>query len=216
VVSGPAVFAGYTDAALNAGKLLADAVDGSTWLDSGDLGQIDSDGFVWLAGRSKDLIIRGGHNLDPATIEDALCEHPAVAAAAAVGMPDVRVGELPVAFVELQPQKLVTEEELRQFCTGRVADRAAEPVRVQVIPALPRTAMLKIFKPELRRLAAEAAVRASLDAVAWRGERPQVIVGLDATGTLHAVIEKVADLDAESGARVRQLLDQLGLAVRDD
>lgn len=215
VVSGPAVFAGYTDAALNAGKFLADAVDGSTWLDSGDLGQIDSDGFVWLAGRSKDLIIRGGHNLDPATIEDALCEHPEVAAAAAVGMPDVRVGELPVAFVELQPQKLVTEEELRQFCTGRIADRAAEPVRVQVIPALPRTAMLKIFKPELRRLAAETAVRASLDAVAWRGERPQVTVGLDATGTLHAVIQKVGDLDAESDARVRELLDQLGLAVRD-
>ena len=73
------------------------------WLDTGDLGAVDDEGFVRLAGRAKDLIIRGGHNIDPATIEDALLAHPAVAAAGAVGRPDAHAGEVPVAFVALTP-----------------------------------------------------------------------------------------------------------------
>lgn len=214
VVSGPGVFAGYTDAVLTAGKFVVDPVDGSRWLDSGDLGHFDADGFVWLTGRSKDIIIRGGHNLDPAPIEDALCAHPDVAAAAVVGMPDARVGELPVAFVELLPKRQASEAQLRQFCAERILERAATPVRVLVLPALPRTAMLKVFKPELRRQAAELAVRESLAAAAWRGDCPQVTIGLDAAGALSVTIGRVADLDPESNARVHQLLDQLGLDTR--
>lgn len=215
VVSGPGVFVGYTDATLTAEKFVTDGSDGSRWLDSGDLGQFDADGFVWLTGRSKDIIIRGGHNLDPVSIEDALCEHPDVAAAAAVGMPDARVGELPVAFVELLPQRQAAEDELRQFCAQRLVERAAMPVRVLVVPALPRTAMLKIFKPELRRQAAELAVRASLETVTWTGGRPSVAVELSATGMLSARVERTGDLDPEAQAFVRRLLDPLGLPVRD-
>ena len=69
------------------------------WLDTGDLGSVDAGGFVYLTGRAKDLIIRGGHNIDPRTIEDALLRHPAIRAAAAVGRPDRHSGEVPVAYV---------------------------------------------------------------------------------------------------------------------
>ena len=81
---------------------LGKLVDG--WLDTGDLGPLDEDGFVYLTGRAKDLIIRGGHNIDPAIIEDALLAHPQVTAAAAVGRPDVHAGEVPVAYVTLAPE----------------------------------------------------------------------------------------------------------------
>jgi fatty-acyl-CoA synthase len=82
-VKGPNVFAGYLQEEQNRGLWVADG-----WLNTGDLGRQDREGYFWLSGRSKDLIIRGGHNLDPAVIEEALYTHPAVALAAAVGKPD--------------------------------------------------------------------------------------------------------------------------------
>lgn len=85
------------------------------WLDTGDLGRVDCDGYVWVTGRSKDLIKRGGHGIDPSTIEDALMAHPEVALAAAVGQPDSYAGEIPIAFVQLRPQGKVTPDELLDF-----------------------------------------------------------------------------------------------------
>ena len=82
-IRGATVFAGYLQASKNAGIW----VDGD-WFNTGDLGRMDADGYIWLTGRSKDLIIRGGHNIDPQMIEEALHKHPAVALAAAVGKPD--------------------------------------------------------------------------------------------------------------------------------
>ena len=100
VIGGPAVFAGYvTDPALGGPRVSRDGVVRDGWLDTGDLGQVDDGGFVYLTGRAKDLIIRGGHNIDPRVIEDALLAHPAVRAAAAVGRPDRHSGEVPVAYV---------------------------------------------------------------------------------------------------------------------
>jgi fatty-acyl-CoA synthase len=90
-----------------------------------DLARIDADGFVYLAGRAKDLIIRGGHNIDPAIIEDALLAHPQVTAASAVGQPDVHAGEVPVAYVTLAPGATVTGDELRDWASQRVPDRTA-------------------------------------------------------------------------------------------
>ena len=88
VIGGPAVFAGYvTDPALGGPRVSRDGIVRDGWLDTGDLGQVDDGGFVYLTGRAKDLIIRGGHNIDPRVIEDALLAHPAVRAAAAVGPP---------------------------------------------------------------------------------------------------------------------------------
>jgi Acyl-CoA synthetases (AMP-forming)/AMP-acid ligases II len=111
------------------GAMLADG-----WLDSGDLGRLDAEGYVWLTGRSKDLIIRGGHNIDPVIIEEALNRHPAVETAAAVGLPDTYAGELPMVFVQLRPGASATAEELREFCRREIPERAAVPVQVALIP----------------------------------------------------------------------------------
>ena len=103
-ISGPTVFPGYVTDRRPDGPVLdglGKLRDG--WLDTGDLARVDADGFIHLAGRAKDLIIRGGHNIDPAVIENALLAHPAVTAAQAVGRPDVHAGEVPVAFVTLTP-----------------------------------------------------------------------------------------------------------------
>jgi fatty-acyl-CoA synthase len=166
-ISGPTVFPGYvTDRDANGPVLdgLGKLRDG--WLDTGDLARIDEDGFVYLAGRAKDLIIRGGHNIDPAIIEDALLAHPQVTAASAVGRPDVHAGEIPVAYVTLAPGATVTEDELRDWASQRVPDRTAAPKTVTVLDALPVTAVGKPYKLALRTDATRRELRAVLDPIA--------------------------------------------------
>ena len=97
------------------------------WLDTGDLASVDGDGFIRLAGRAKDLIIRGGHNIDPATIEDALMEHPDVTAAAAVGRPDPHAGEVPVAFVTVAAGSRLTPDELEAWAAEHVPSVPRRP-----------------------------------------------------------------------------------------
>ena len=157
-VSGPGVFLGYTDKRLTAEKVIDDMPDGERWIDAGDLGEVDDDGYLFVVGRAKDLIIRGGHNIDPAPIEEALLSHVDVLDAAAVGMPDARVGELPIAFVQLVDGCSLDEDDLRRHCGENVPDRAGVPVLIVALPELPRTAMRKIFKPELRRQAIQLVV----------------------------------------------------------
>ncbi|WP_137818027.1 acyl-CoA synthetase [Pseudomonas sp. 2FG] len=142
---GITVFNGYLQADKNTGIW----VDGD-WFNTGDLGRIDADGYIWLTGRSKDLIIRGGHNIDPQMIEEALHKHPAVAMAAAVGKPDVKAGELPVAYVQLKPGVTASEAELREHAAAHIPERAAIPKEVWIIDAIPVTAVGKTFKPALR------------------------------------------------------------------
>jgi fatty-acyl-CoA synthase len=123
------------------------------WLRTGDLGWLEDDGYLWITGRRKDVIIRGGHNIDPRTIEEALIAHPGVRAAAAVGRPDAYAGELPVAFVQLKPNSQVDADTLLEFVRDRIQERAAIPVKLSVLQSLPLTAVGKVFRPELRRLA---------------------------------------------------------------
>jgi fatty-acyl-CoA synthase len=163
VISGPTVFPGYVMACGSDGF----AIDGQGklldgWLDTGDLAWVDSEGFIHLTGRAKDLIIRGGHNIDPATIEDALLQHPDVTGAAAVGRPDSYAGEVPVAYVTLAPGCAVTGDQLRTWASEMVADKAAAPKAVTIIDALPVTAVGKPYKPALR---ADAARIAAADAL---------------------------------------------------
>jgi fatty-acyl-CoA synthase len=180
---GPQVTPGYLDPRHDKGAMLADG-----WLDSGDLGRLDKDGYLWLTGRSKDLIIRGGHNIDPIVIEEALVRHPAVETAAAVGLPDTYAGELPMAFVQLKPGAEVTPDELREFCRREIAERAAVPVQVVPIPMMPLTGVGKIFKPALRLDAAQRAFEAALAPLEAEGTAAEVIVRNDAThGTLAVV-----------------------------
>ena len=123
------------------------------YLRTGDLGRIDADGYLWITGRAKDLIIRGGHNIDPAEIEDALVAHPAVAFAGAIGQPDAFAGELPCAYVELVNGAEVTPEALMEHAKAHIRERAAIPKHIEVVPELPKTAVGKILKNELRKLA---------------------------------------------------------------
>lgn len=157
-IQGPNVFAGYLDPAHNKGIWIDRA--GSTWLNTGDLGRQDADGYFWLTGRKKELIIRGGHNIDPKAIEEALHQHPSVAMAAAVGRPDAHVGELPVAYVQLKTGAQASDGELLDFAKQRIAERAAWPKSVRIVDRLPTTAVGKIFKPDLYRREIEDVVRA--------------------------------------------------------
>jgi fatty-acyl-CoA synthase len=129
-IHGPNVFAGYLDPNHDSGLWIE--IDGERWLNTGDLGRQDANGYFWLSGRRKELIIRGGHNIDPKVIEEALSKHPAVALAVAVGSPDAYAGEVPVAYVQPKPGAAVTEEELLEFAASTIPERAAVPKRIRV------------------------------------------------------------------------------------
>ncbi|RPH53935.1 MAG: acyl-CoA synthetase [Lysobacterales bacterium] len=157
VIRGPNVFAGYKASEHNKG-LWVDAGDGAQWLNTGDLGRQDAEGYFYLTGRKKELIIRGGHNIDPASIEEPLHKHPAVQIAAAVGRPDARAGEVAVAFVQLKPGACVSEADLMSFAKAHISERAALPKAIRIIPAMPLTAVGKIFKPALKNREIEDAL----------------------------------------------------------
>src|SRR5206468_7827027 len=132
------------------------------WVNSGDLGRFDEDGYIWITGRAKDLIIRGGHNIDPAPVEEILFRHPAVAFAAVVGEPDAYAGELPVAYVQPKAGVQADAAEIAGFIGKQAPERAAVPVHVYIVDAIPLTGVGKVFKPQLRWDAAERKVRAML------------------------------------------------------
>ncbi|WP_329045902.1 AMP-binding protein [Amycolatopsis sp. NBC_01488] len=145
VIQGPNVMRGYLN---QPEATAATIVDG--WLRTGDVGRFDADGYLVLVDRIKDMIIRGGENLYPKEIENALYAHPAVLEAAVVGMPDPVLGEVPVATVAAHPGTRVTAEELLDHCRGRLA-KIKLPTRIDIVAVLPKNAVGKIDKPFLRR-----------------------------------------------------------------
>lgn len=159
-ISNPGVIAGgtYTEAEKN-----IDLYYNDKYLRTGDLGRLDAEGYLWITGRAKDLIIRGGHNIDPAEIEEALVQHPAVAMAGAIGQPDSHSGELPCAYVELVADGDTTPEELLAYCKTHVHERAAQPKHIEILPELPKTAVGKVFKPDLRKSAITRVYNAALE-----------------------------------------------------
>ncbi|MBS4010360.1 MAG: acyl-CoA synthetase [Roseovarius sp.] len=158
-ISNPGVYAGHT---YTEGDKNRDLYYHGDYLRTGDLGRIDAEGYLWITGRAKDLIIRGGHNIDPAEIEEALMVHKAVAMAGAIGQPDAHAGEIPCAYVELVAGATVTGEELLEHCKRHVHERAAVPKHVEVLAELPKTAVGKVFKPDLRKLAITRIYNAAL------------------------------------------------------
>ena len=158
-VANPGVFEGstYTEADKNHDLFAEDR-----FLRTGDLGRLDVDGYLWITGRAKDLIIRGGHNIDPAEIEEALLSHPAVAFAGAIGQPDSFAGELPCVYLELVGGASVTDEELAAHAKKHIHERAAIPKHIEVLDELPKTAVGKIFKPDLRKHAISRVLDAAL------------------------------------------------------
>ncbi|WND03557.1 AMP-binding protein [Temperatibacter marinus] len=123
------------------------------WLRTGDLGCYDEEGHIYLKGRAKDLIIRSGHNIDPVLIEACLEKHPSVAMAAAVGIPDHYAGELPIAYIEIADEAEADLESIKAFARQTIPDRPALPKEIIILEELPKTAVGKIYKPELRRMA---------------------------------------------------------------
>jgi fatty-acyl-CoA synthase len=192
-VSGPTVFPGYVTGSVAGRGHVLDGLGklAGGWLDTGDLGRVDADGFIYLAGRAKDLIIRGGHNIDPAVIEDALLAHPQVTGAGAVGRPDVRSGEVPVAYVSLAPGAPVTPEELREWARQRVPESAAAPRTVTVVDALPVTDVGKPYKLALR---ADATRMELAEALAGTGGVRGIAVEIDdGTVTVTVTVASTAD-----------------------
>ena len=149
-ISNPGVFDGstYTDQDKN-----KDLYYKKKYLRTGDLGRVDTDQFLWITGRAKDLIIRGGHNIDPAIIEEALLGHDAVAFAGAIGQPDAYSGELPCTYVELVDGAEISEVELLEYANENIKEPGAKPKHLEVLVELPKTAVGKVFKPDLRKMA---------------------------------------------------------------
>ncbi len=172
-ITGPNLFEGYVEESHNRGLWIE--INGQRWLNTGDLGRQDENGYFWLTGRKKELIIRGGHNIDPKQIEEALQAHPAVALAAAIGSPDAYSGEVPVAYVQLRPGHVCNVEELEQFAQRHISERAAIPKRIEILEALPLTAVGKIFKPALQQREVARVVRQDVDRMCLKDIAVEVI-----------------------------------------
>jgi fatty-acyl-CoA synthase len=158
-IHGPMVFDGYLNRGPQSQPFLSEG-----WLDTGDLGRVDADGFVWVTGRAKELIKRGGHGIDPGMIEDALLAHPDIALAAAIGKPDPYAGEIPVVYVQPRVGAKIDPDRIIAFARDRITERAAVPKEIVVLDRLPLTAIGKVHKQALKlditRRTAETVVRA--------------------------------------------------------
>ncbi|MBS0340478.1 MAG: acyl-CoA synthetase [Proteobacteria bacterium] len=199
----PNLFSGYLNAKDNEGAITEDG-----WLVTGDLGFIDAGERLNLSGRAKDLIIRSGHNIDPKTIEDALSAHPSVQICAAVGAPDAYAGELPVAYVSLLPGAAATEAELMDFAAKGVDEAPARPKSVVILDKIPMTNVGKVYKPELRLLAARAVVQSLVDQVAARLALPAELAPTVSASEAEGIAVRVDDAALQArAASVREALN---------
>jgi cyclohexanecarboxylate-CoA ligase len=153
LVRGPELFVGYLDGALNAQAFTDDG-----WFYTGDLARIDSDGYVEITGRDKDIIIRGGENISAKEVEDLLFEHPKINDIAIVAFPDPILGERVCAVVVLDREETISLAEITDWLTTRKIARQKLPERLIVIDELPRTASGKVQKFKLRDLARSRAL----------------------------------------------------------
>ena len=174
-IKGPNVFGGYLDPVHNEGLWPQGKEAG--WMNTGDLGRRDEDEFFWLTGRRKELIIRGGHNIDPALVEEPLYRLQGVHTAAAVGKPDFHAGEVPVAYVQLQDGAALTEPEILDYLKEEIGERAAVPKEVHIIDEIPLTPVGKIFKPALRWDSIRRVYERELEALGDMAESVRVSVG---------------------------------------
>ncbi len=158
-VSNPGVVDGdiYTQATKNVNSL------SGRHLRTGDLGKVDEDGFVWITGRAKDIIIRGGHNIDPAIIEDCLAGYSDVAMVGVIGQPDMRLGEVPCAYVELVKGANASSKDLLLHAEANIKNKLDIPAHVEILDALPLTGVGKIFKPDLRKRAIKRTFNKALE-----------------------------------------------------
>lgn len=207
-VRGPGVALGYLDPEHDR---VARTDDG--WLVTGDLGRVDAEGWLFVTGRSKDVIIRGGHNIDPGPIEEALLGSPEVVHAAAVGKPDAYAGELPVAYVQLTPGSRLTAEALIALAASGVTERPAIPKEVIILDRMPLTEVGKPIKTALRRNAAERVFTAALLEIWPSGAGLDVQVEPDAVhGSLVRITAVGVQAQGPLEAQVRTVMEQFAFA----
>jgi long-chain acyl-CoA synthetase len=146
LLSSPAMMSGYFKNPAATAETIADG-----WVRSGDLGKVDADGFLYIVGRRKDMIIRGGSNIYPVEIEEVLYDHAAVAECAVIGVPDDTFGEVVKACVVTKDGVTVTAEDLRLFCRQRLAEYKC-PSQFEFLSDLPKGPTGKVLRRELRDL----------------------------------------------------------------
>ncbi|NMM90925.1 long-chain fatty acid--CoA ligase [Rhodococcus sp. SRB_17] len=168
-IKGPSVFPGYLRRSSAGVRPDPAGVVFDGWLVTGDRGSVDTAGFVTLGGRAKDLIIRGGHNIDPRMVEDALLQHPDVSAVAVVGRPDTHSGEIPVAYVVLRAGAVVDNDALLLWARAHAPEPAASPAFIHEIDELPLTAVGKVFKITLIHDAIRRVIEGELAALDLSG-----------------------------------------------
>jgi len=203
VLRGPNIFLGYVEEIHNKGLWIADG-----WFNTGDLGRMDAEGYFWLTGRKKELIIRGGHNIDPASIEEPIYRMSQVKAVAAVGRPDAHAGEVPVAYVELREAGSVTSQQVLEFAVREITERAAVPKEVYIVDALPLTPIGKIHKPTLVLDAARRVYEKEMEGVSDLASSVTVAVVDDKTSGKIAIIT-VAPKPGIDGDAVKKRIDDI-------
>ena len=200
LVQGPQVFPGYVDPKHNVG-VLTDA----GWLVTGDIGYLTEDERLVLTGRAKDLIVRSGHNIDPAAIEDVANDFPGVQISSAVGMPDQYAGEVPILFVVAAPGQAIDIDALQAHLERNIMEPPAKPKRVVVLEGLPVTAVGKIFKPALRDLAIKEKAQLEIERVFGHGASADINVDQDEK--LNTRVRIIVDTNDK--ARLRELAENL-------
>ncbi len=195
----------YTEAAKN-----KDLYHDGSYLRTGDLGRLDGDGYLWITGRAKDLIIRAGHNIDPAVIEEALAKHPAVAMSGAIGQPDAYAGELPCAYVELVDGASADRAELVAFAADHIPERAAIPKHIEVLSELPKTAVGKVFKPGLRRMAISRVLNGAFEEAGLAAR-----VGEVTEDKKRGLVAQI-DTEGAEADKIQSLLDSYTIAWESD
>ncbi|MFJ9367652.1 acyl-CoA synthetase [Nocardia sp. NPDC101769] len=148
-IQGPSVFRGYLRAGSAGAQPDPAGIVVDDWLITGDLGRVDAGGFVTLAGRARDVIIRGGHNIDPLLVEESLLAHPDIVAAAVVPRPDSHSGEVPAAYVVLRSGATAQSADLLAWAASHAPEPAAAPKFLHLIAAIPLTAVGKVHKVPL-------------------------------------------------------------------
>lgn len=146
VIRGPQVMKGYWNKPEETAQSLVDG-----WLHTGDVGYVDEDGYFWITDRKKDLIIKGGENISPRTIEEVLYSHPQVSEAAVIGVKDEKYGEEIKAFVVLHPGEKAAAEDIVAFCRTKLTNFLL-PKYVVFLEAMPKSLVGKILKTELRKM----------------------------------------------------------------
>jgi acyl-CoA synthetase (AMP-forming)/AMP-acid ligase II len=142
---GPRIMTGYW----RDEKKTSQAITSDGWLRTGDMGWMDEEGYIYLAGRGDDMIIRGGENISPEEVENVLHSHPKIEEASVIGIPDMEWGQEPRAVVVLKKGEVATSEEIIEYCRLKLAG-FKRPRSVVFIDALPRNQMGKVLRKKLR------------------------------------------------------------------